>query len=240
MSLSRSFPENTATTPSASFARAVSIPRIRACAWVLRTTCMKSIPGSVRSSMKLPVPVTSSGSSRRLTGAPISWEIAISFPSSTNRSGSFDGLPGGHHLRGRLDGLDDVVVTGAAAQIALQPQPDLALGWVWIALQELLGRHDHARGAEAALQPVLIPERLLQRVKLRSLGQTFDRRDLGAVGLDGEQCARLDAVPVQLNRTGTAVARIAADVRSGQSCLLADVVDQQRSWFDLVFILRPI
>ena len=38
-----------------------------------------------------------------------------------------------------------------------------------------------------------VEERLLQRVSRPSAGETLDRRDLGAVGLDGEHQARVDA-----------------------------------------------
>src|SRR6266516_6412 len=49
------------------------------------------------------------------------------------------------------------------------------------------GAHEHARGAEAALQAVGVPECLLHRMQLfsaRAVGQTFDSRDAGAVRLN--------------------------------------------------------
>src|SRR5882672_754330 len=64
-----------------------------------------------------------------------------------------------------LHGLYDVLVAGAAAQVALEPVPDLVLRRVRIALEQVRGSHDHAGCAEAALQGVLLVERLLHRVQ---------------------------------------------------------------------------
>src|SRR5207302_320002 len=108
--------------------------------------------------------------------------------------------PGCHDLRRRLDRLHDVVVTGTAADIPFQTDADFALGRVGIALEQLPRRHDHPRGAEAALETVLIPERLLQRVERRALRQALDGGDLGAVGLDRKHRAGLGAVTVELDR----------------------------------------
>ena len=59
-----------------------------------------------------------------------------------------------HRLRRRQHGLDDVVVAGAAAEVPLQPVPDVGLGRLGIALHQLGGAHHHAGRAEAALQAV--------------------------------------------------------------------------------------
>ena len=57
------------------------------------------------------------------------------------------------------DRLDDVVVAGAAAEIALEPLADLLLGEaVGMLLHEVDGAHHHARRAEAALQGVMFAE----------------------------------------------------------------------------------
>src|SRR4029077_18521807 len=109
--------------------------------------------------------------------------------------------------------LDDVVVAGTAAEVALEPQSDLLLGRGGVALEQLLRRHDHARGAEAALEAMLIPERLLQRMERRSVCQALDRRDLGAIGLDGEDRSGLHAVAVHLDGARPAVARVATEMR---------------------------
>src|SRR5712692_11485814 len=142
------------------------------------------------------------------------WRLPCQLTSSRDRGGGFDFLTrlGGHRPGGRLDRLDDVLVAGAPAEVPLDPQPNLLLGWVRIAFQQLLGRQDHTRRAEAALETVLVPEGLLERVKLATLGQALDGGDLGAVRLHGKDRARFDAVAVHLDGAGPAVAGVAPDV----------------------------
>src|SRR5688572_8396384 len=64
---------------------------------------------------------------------------------------------------GLLDGLDDVHVPRAPAQVARDPLAHLLVGRLRVLLEEPGGLHDHPRGAEAALEPVTVPERLLER-----------------------------------------------------------------------------
>src|SRR5262245_39901176 len=111
------------------------------------------------------------------------------------------------HLLGRvLDGADDVVIAGTPAEIALEGVTDLGLRRPRGALQELVGRHDHARRAEPALQPVLLPEPLLDRMELAVLGQPLDGENLGPVRLDGEYRASLGRLAVDHDRAGAALA----------------------------------
>jgi hypothetical protein len=41
-----------------------------------------------------------------------------------------------HLLRGRFDGSDDPGVSGAPAQVAAEPDPDLFASRVWVAIEE--------------------------------------------------------------------------------------------------------
>src|SRR5580700_5294496 len=102
-------------------------------------------------------------SSTRLRLAP-SPPILIS--SSACVTSVSSGLFGAELLGGPEHRLDDVMVAGAAAEVARQRPPDVLLGRVRVLVQQLPGGHHHARGAEAALQPVLLLEPLLQRVQL--------------------------------------------------------------------------
>src|SRR5215471_18013821 len=111
------------------------------------------------------------GSSRRLMLAPKSFMVAMVV--SPWRSAL-------RHLLGRpLDGLDDVVVAGAAAEIALELMPDLSLAGIRIPLDHLRGRHDHAGRAEPALQAVLLPEPFLDRVQRAVSRHPFDGLEIG-------------------------------------------------------------
>src|SRR5512139_1574657 len=85
-------------------------------------------------------------------------------------SGGACGLARGRELlRGGLHGLDDVLVTRAAAQVAGDALADVLLARVRVFLQQAVGARDHAGRAVAALQAVLLVERLLQRVQRAAL-----------------------------------------------------------------------
>src|SRR6202007_2371030 len=64
---------------------------------------------------------------------------------------------------GRADGGQDGLVAGATAQGAGQPVADFLVRGAGIVAQERGHRGDEAGGAEAALQPVVLTERLLDR-----------------------------------------------------------------------------
>src|SRR4030081_849638 len=149
--------------------------------------------------------------------APPIWDIAILNPPSSlgDRRGRFALGTRRHHLGGRLDRLDDVVVAGAATEVALEPHSDLLLRRVGVALEELSRRHDHAGCAEPTLEAVLVPEGLLQGMKRRSLGEALDRGDLRPIGLNREDGAGLHAVAVEFDGARPAIAGVTANMRAG-------------------------
>src|SRR5262249_16832899 len=108
-------------------------------------------------------------------------------------------------LRRVLDGLDDVDVAGAAAQVPGDGLADVGLARVGVPGEERRARPHHARRAEAALQAVLLPEALLHGVELAVLLEAFDGGDLVPIRLDREHRARLDGRPVEKDRAGAAV-----------------------------------
>src|SRR5262249_43887979 len=117
--------------------------------------------------------------------------------------------------------LDDVVVAGAAADVALEPAANLGLGRLRVLAQEIDDAHHHAGRAEPALQPVRLLEGGLNGVQISAFRQPLDGCDLGAVGLDGEHVARFDRVAVEMHDAGAALAGIATDVRAGEAQVLA-------------------
>ena len=94
---------------------------------------------------------------------------------------------------------------------------DLVLGGARVALQQLAGSHDHAGRTEAALEAVLVPERLLHGMQIAIEGQAFDGNDLGAVGLHGEHAPAFDDSAVERDGACAADGSLAADVRAGES-----------------------
>src|SRR5262245_56544105 len=107
-------------------------------------------------------------------------------------------------------------------------------------LQEVARAHQHAWRAEPALQPVLLPEALLQRVERASLGQTLDGLDAAAVGLDREHGAALHRATVEAHGARAAARRVTADVRPGQPEVLPDEVHEQRAGADLAGVLLAV
>src|SRR5260370_35395619 len=83
------------------------------------------------------------------------------------RSAAFHGLGAGG------DGFHDIVVAGAPADIAFKLFPDGALvEFVAEAMHHVDRRHDHAWRAEAALQTLVLAERLLHGMELIGGGET--------------------------------------------------------------------
>jgi hypothetical protein len=122
------------------------------------------------------------------------------------------------------DALDDVVVAGAAAEVALHADPDLLLGGRRVLGEQVDGLHDHARCAEAALKAVALPERLLHGVEITvgvGVGQALDRRHVAAIGLDRQHVAALHAAAVEVDRAGPAVRGVAPDDGAGLAQPLA-------------------
>src|ERR687890_1141282 len=147
-----------------------------------------SIPGNLMLSVQLARPVTRAGSSLRGTPPP------------TNFSGAWVTLfpPLGRRVLGHLvlvlldelDGLHDVLVARAAAQVPFQTFSYLPLRRIRILLQEADGGHDHARRAVAALETVRLVESLLHGMPHTVLRNAPDRGDLVPVGLHRQYRAR--------------------------------------------------
>ena len=116
-----------------------------------------------------------------------------------------------------LHRVDDVLIAGAAAEIAFEAVADLFVGRIGIALEQLLGRHDHAGSAEAALEAMLVPEGFLHGVELAVGGEAFDGHHLAAIRLDGEHGAGLYGLAVERHGAGAADGGFAADVAAGES-----------------------
>src|SRR5947199_2421901 len=173
-SSAKSAPLYAATTPGRCSAGDTSTRVTLACAIGLRSTAMCSIPANWLLSVHCVCPVTSLASSlpsrRRPTSRAVSGAEIWSAASTATTPGSISDMcrplrTGARHLRGRLlDGVHDVLVARAAAEVALDALPDLVLGRVRVVTQEVGGGHDHARRAVATLQRVALVERRLQRM----------------------------------------------------------------------------
>src|SRR4029453_17065058 len=105
--------------------------------------------------------------------------------------------PGPHRGPCRPHRLDDVVVTGTAAEIAFQALPDLLVARVRIAAQQIDRRENHSRRAVTTLQGVAFMEGLLDRMPLAVVRQPLDRCDHRTVRLGSEDRTTLHARAVE-------------------------------------------
>src|SRR5262245_46308019 len=105
------------------------------------------------------------GSSTRLMGAPRT-PVAMTSPARSLRAPPGRGGGTGLHRLRRLAGRGhDVLVARAAAVVAVEGVADLGVGGIGVPGEQVGGDHDHPRGTEAALESVLLPEGLLERVE---------------------------------------------------------------------------
>ena len=138
------------------------------------------------------------------------------------------------HALGRVfDRTDDVVIAGAATDIAFEFVPDRITVELGLAPDHVDGRHDHAGRAETALQSVIVAERLLHRMKLAVPGKPLDRRHRAAVDLNRKQAAGFDGLAVDMNDASAALAGVAADMCAGQFQLFAQEIDEQGPFFNI-------
>src|SRR5512142_3426748 len=77
----------------------------------------------------------------------------------------------------RFDRLEDALVGGAAAQVAVHAGDDLLAGGLGVPEQQSVGAHDHAGGAESALHAAALDEPFLERMELPAARQALDRGD---------------------------------------------------------------
>src|SRR5436305_8183678 len=95
-----------------------------------------------------------------------------------------------HLVRRLLHRGDDVLVAGAAADVALERGADLLLRQLALGLlDEPDRRHHHAGRAVTALQAVVLVEGPLDGMQLAVVRQALDGADLRAVRLHGEDRA---------------------------------------------------
>src|SRR5262249_34539697 len=123
-----------------------------------------------------------------------------------------------------------VLIAGAATEIGRKQIEEVIVADVRVALEHACRQHEEARCAKAALQAVMVDERLLQRVQLVAVCQAFDGADLAAFRLHGTHEARATRFAVEQNRARAAHAMLAADMGSGLPAIVADRIDQRAAW----------
>ena len=102
--------------------------------------------------------------------------------------------------------IGDGAVAGTAAKITFERVRQIGL---LIGIQGS-GGHDHAGGAEAALECLCVQEGLLHRVQRAVLRQAFDGRHFVSGGAEGGHQAGMHRRSVEPDGAGAAIAGIAA------------------------------
>src|SRR5215510_9350379 len=136
--------------------------------------------------------------------------------------------------------LDDVLITGAAAEIGREHVEQLLVIDVRILLQRIGGQHQEARRAEAALQRVMRDEGALQWMQIVRRAESLDGTDVLILRLHREHQTRAHRFAVDDHRAGPADAMLAADMRAGLPAVLADGIDQRLAWLDPNGVLAAV
>ncbi len=129
-------------------------------------------------------------------------------------------MPPPARLTNRLDGGNDLVIPGATAQIPGDGLLNFPRGRRRVAIQQGLGREDHARRTVAALNGPVIDEGLLHGVKPVAGGQTFDGGDRLALGFHRQIEAGPHGNPLQQDRAGPAGPVVTTFLGAGQAQVL--------------------
>src|ERR1035437_457366 len=151
---------------------------------------------------------------------------ALTSSTRANWKGRMAGL---FHFRSSLlDGVHDVRIGGATAQISAHVFANLGVDAGMAFFHAGDCRQDLARSAIAALERVVVDKGLLHRVQAPvGLRQPFDGGDILTIGA-GCQCqAGQHPAVVDQYSAGTALAVIAAFFASGQAHVLAQRVQQR-------------
>ena len=131
-----------------------------------------------------------------------------------------------HAQRGQLDGIEDLGVAGAAAEVAGEGLAHLVAGGRRIVGQQGLGGEEDARRAVAALGRAQLREGLLQRVQLAAIGHPLHRLDLAALALDGQGQAGQHGLAVHQHRAGAALPQLAAVLGAREVEVLAQHLEE--------------
>src|SRR5262245_36446041 len=104
---------------------------------------------------------------------PISFKLSSRSSANKSLRNSSMTVPSGSTgaaLRGgRQNRVDDRLVAGAAADVAADSLDHVVAGRRRVVVEQRLGGHQHARGAEAALRGKMLHEGALQWVQVRAV-----------------------------------------------------------------------
>src|SRR5579863_3017958 len=131
-----------------------------------------------------------------------------------------------HGARRAHHRADDFDMCAAAAQIIAQRLHGLLFGWMRVACEKCLRRHDHAIEAIAALRGLLGDEGVLYGIRVVARAEPFEGYDLAADTAFNRNDTRSRRDTIDQHATGTALAEAAAIFRSVELEIVAQDVEQ--------------
>src|SRR6266508_539597 len=131
-----------------------------------------------------------------------------------------------HFSRGVEHRIDDLVITGTAAEIAREPVAHFFFRRIGIALEQRTRGDEYSGRAVAALQCRVLEEFSLQRMELGAGGHAFDGLDRFAFSFDAQHEARAGETSVYRHAARAAVAGAAAFLSTGETELVAQHIEQ--------------
>ena len=174
---------STACTPGIVDApREMSIETMRACACGLRSVWPQSIPGAIRSLEYANSPFTFGGASSARDELADPPDLQLRGVAVCVMRAPPPAAPRRRSSRSRCSGRG----------CPRAPRGSRRRTGSALRSQQVGGRDDEARRAEAALHRARLDERLLHGMQLVAVGEPLDRRHVVAVGLRGEHEARAD------------------------------------------------
>ena len=115
------------------------------------------------------------------------------------------------------DGLDDLDVSRAAAEVSRDCLTYLCDCGVGLRIEQGLGREKHAGRAEAALSRAVLMEASLKRIERRALAQSFYSRYLPSSGCRRQNQARIHRASIEQNCASAAFAGVTSPLRAGDT-----------------------
>src|SRR5580700_7052482 len=97
------------------------------------------------------------------------------------------------HGSDAADRIFDRVIAGTSAEVSLEMEGQVLLR----VLGEARGRHDHARGAKAALERLGIEKCLLEGMEFAARGESLERGDLAPLGPERGNQATVDRFAIE-------------------------------------------
>jgi len=132
-----------------------------------------------------------------------------------------------HAVRGMLYRADDILISSASANIAIEAMADLLISRMGIAVQQVYHGDDHAGRAETALQAMLLPKGILHGMQVAIGSDAFNRGNAAAVGLHCQDCAGFNCDTIHQHGARTALTGITTYVRARQTDYFAQEMREQ-------------